>query len=123
MSDPATAGSIWTVIGTAAAMALTGAVGWWASDAKARRRQETSEASAAAAVADANGQVYTRLLERLTAAEEDIRQMRHELAAVRRQFRHAEDHISIMQRTMRDAGLEPPDYVALELTPFERKRA
>lgn len=123
MSDPATAGSVWGVVGTAFAMALSGAVAWWASDARARRQQSTAEASAAAAVADANGQVYTRLLERLTAAEEDIRQMRHELSAVRRQFRHAEDHIALMQRTMRDAGMDPPDYVALELTPFERKRA
>lgn len=121
MSDPATAGGVWYVVGGAIAAAASGAIGWKASSA--RRTQETAEAVAAAVVADANGQVYTRLLERLTAAEEDIRQMRHELAAVRRQFRHAEDHISMMQRTMRDAGLDPPDYIVLELAPFERKRA
>lgn len=122
MSDPATVDSIWQIVGTAFAMGVTGAVGWWASDAKAKRNQVTAEATAAATVADANSTVYNKLIARLTAAEEDILRLHHELAAVRRQFRHAEDHIALLQRTMRGAGMSPPEYVALAIDPIDRRQ-
>jgi acetylglutamate kinase len=74
-----------------------------------------AEEGSARTVADANSAVYNRLIERLAAVEEDNRLIRHELAAVRRHVRHAEDHISALERAMRKSGIEPPIYMPFHL--------
>jgi len=95
----------------------TGIAGWFG----ARRYFGASldagiaEHTATRAVADANSAVYTRMIERLTAAEDGIRTLRHEVDAVRRQLRHSEDHIATLERTMRSHGVVPPPYEALRM--------
>jgi len=73
-------------------------------------------------VADANSEVYRRMIERLADAEKEIRSMqadhramRQEIDALRRQIRHNDDHIALLERTMRAHGIDPPRYEPLRM--------
>lgn len=112
--------NIWTAVGGAFVGLATGAAafGEWLRRKRIRSAADDAEiasirASTAASSADEN--IYRRMIDRLTSAEEEIRQVRQELSAMRRQIRHAEDHIAELQRALRDAGIQFTPYEPLQL--------
>jgi hypothetical protein len=106
--DVSTAG---TALGAMAAI-LTGAWAWWQKNqrAQAQTRAEVAVADAGRAIADANGEVYKLVTERLRNVEADIERLRDELAHERRRSRAMELHIIQLENLMRRAGIEPPAF-------------
>lgn len=104
-------GAVSTGLGAAAAI-LTGAWAWWQKNqrAQAQTKAEVAMADAGRAIADANGEVYKLVTERLRAVEADIERLRDELAHERRRSRAMELHIIRLENLMRRAGIEPPAF-------------
>lgn len=96
----------------AAATLLTGAWAWWQKNQRtqAQTKAEVAMADAGRAIADANGEVYKLVTERLRAVEADIERLRDELAHERRRSRAMELHIIRLENLMRRAGIEPPAF-------------
>jgi hypothetical protein len=103
--------TVGTGLGAMAAI-LTGAWAWWQKNqrAQAQTRAEVAMADAGRAIADANGEVYKLVTERLRAVEADIERLRDELNHERRRSRAMELHIIRLENLMRRAGIEPPAF-------------
>jgi uncharacterized protein HemX len=105
----------------AAATLATGAWAWWQKNqrAQAQTKAEVAMADAGRAIADANGEVYKLVTERLRAVEADIERLRDELAHERRRSRAMELHIIRLENLMRRAGIEPPAFEDPDRKPVE----
>lgn len=114
MSGPVVDATMLGTLGAGLAALITGAAGWFAGRRKrnAAEDAEVAEHGVAAAAARGDIEVIRRLTERVTAAEDEIRKLHHELAAERRHRWHVENHMQTLDRALRDAGIQPPAYVA-----------
>jgi uncharacterized protein HemX len=119
MSGPAVDVTMWGTIGAGLAALATGAAGWLAGrrTRSAAEQAEVAEHGVAETAARAEIEVMRRLTERVTAAEDEIRKLHHELAAERRHRWHVENHMQTLDRALRDAGIQPPAYVPFSLEP------
>lgn len=88
-----------------------GGIAWWERRAarSAKADAEASQANATRAVADAEHTLYKLLAERQTQLEQEVREMRAELATERQHSRQLEVHIFRLENLMRQAGLQPPE--------------
>jgi hypothetical protein len=62
-------------------------------------------------MSDAEGTLYKRLREEIDALRQDLSRMRAELDIERKHGRKMEKHIWVLERMLRDAGLDPPALV------------
>jgi uncharacterized protein HemX len=117
MSGPIVDATMLGTIGAGLAALATGAAGWFAGrrTRNAAEDAEVAEHGVATAAARGDIEVIRRLTERVTAAEDEIRKLHHELAAERRHRWHVENHMQTLDRALRDAGIQPPVYVPFSL--------
>lgn len=117
MSDAATLGQI--IGGVVSGAAITaGAIAEWLRRQRLKNAEtdaDIAESRANAAASGADEHSYRRFAERIDSLESDARITRQELAAIRRQFRHAEDHIAMLERAMRSNGMTFTPYEPLRL--------
>lgn len=104
----------WTALGAALVSLVIGTGGgiaWWQQRAARAARSEADAAKAGAdrAVADAEHTLYKLLAGRQAQLEQEVREMRQELATERQHSRQLEVHIFRLENLMRKAGLEPPE--------------
>lgn len=106
--DMGAAGSALAAIGAVAG----GAYAWWLRRTKdaAANRADVAESDAATTILDSQRTVYALLTERLTTLENDMRNVRIELATERQHSRRLELHIWRLEGLMRNAGIEPPQF-------------
>lgn len=92
------------------AIGTGGGIAWWQQRAAraAKADAEAAKSGADRAVADAEHTLYKLLAERQTQLEQEVREMRQELATERQHSRQLEVHIFRLENLMRQAGLDPP---------------
>jgi TolA-binding protein len=100
----------WAVASAAAMSIFTGIGAWFAGRRKEKAKSAADVANAGAdrAIAEAESTLYNRLRERLDNLEGDVTALRNELDKERAYSRRLERHVWRLEKTMRDAGLEPP---------------
>lgn len=124
MTTPTTDPGLWAGVGTIIAALLSGAGGWL----MGRRKNAAAESAEIAAYganqaeAEADGLIYRRLIERVTALEGDIRRLNTDVEAERRIRRRVEDHVFVLERLMRAAGMDPPQFDPFSPPPFGEPR-
>lgn len=110
MIQPTQDPNLWGGIGAILAAAGTGAGGWLMGRRKNKAAEgaEIAQHSAVAAEANADGEIYRRLLDRVVSLEKDVQRFNQELDAERRLRRHLENHVGLLERMMIAAGMTPP---------------
>lgn len=108
MTDPAGGPGIWYVVGTGAAMALSGAVSWFAS----KHKRAVGESESRLEVS-ANGAVERALLR----LDNEVRELNLEIAEFRKREDEARErerrlrrYIHTLINAMQTAGVTPPEY-------------
>ena len=109
-----------TALGGAAVTLILGAGGAWAWFLKQKRDVASTGADIALsdahrATADAHHFLYKSMNERLNAVETELREVRAELSIERKHSRNLELHIWKLEKTMREAGITPPEREYIDL--------
>ena len=71
---------------------------------------QIAQHAALRAESEAEASIYLRLLQRVTALEQDVLRLNQEIDAERRLRRQVEDHVARLIAHMRQGGIEPPPF-------------
>lgn len=115
MEDQGSDVAIWTTIGTAVAMAVTGAIGWFTTRKKreaesAADAAERSRSEAAELANDSIGRALTRMENELGQLRSELDAMRKKETAMAIKIAKLESYVERLTDILRRNNIEPPKF-------------